>query len=342
MIKTTLCVIFGGKSNEYEVSLRSAYEVLLGIDKSKYDVIMLGITKKGEWYIFEGDLEEILNDTWHKSAVLGVTLDLSSGHLIVLDKHLYARDVDVFFPVMHGETVEDGRLQGLFDIAGVKYVGSGAFASHICMDKGFTKDEAIKCGVDVARGVVLNKNSGERVDKIDFPVFIKPCMSGSSIGVTKAKSREELNEGIELAFEYCDRVLIEEAIDGEEIEVAVIETKGGLLATSVGMVRHGREIYDYYAKYHSTDIEYLIPAPIDEKTEKYARECAKKLFVALGCRGLSRFDFFVTANGKVIFNEVNTMPGFTKASMYPRLIMQLGFTYEKMLDTLIESAQQAD
>ncbi len=338
MKKRTLCVIFGGKSNEYEVSLRSAYEVLSNIDGEKYDVIMLGITKNGEWYIFEGGIEEILNDTWHKGHILPVTLDLSSGHLIVLERDIYARDVDVFFPVMHGETVEDGRIQGLFDIAGVKYVGCGAFASHICMDKGLTRNEAIKCGIPVASGIVLNKKSYGRVDKIDFPVFIKPCMGGSSIGVTRATNKEELNKGIELAFSYCDNILIENAIEGEEIEVAVIETKGGLLATSVGMVRHGREVYDYEAKYRATDIEYLIPAPIDEKTEKYARECAKKLFLALGCKGLSRIDFFVTGKKEVIFNEVNTMPGFTRVSMYPKLIMQIGYTYEKMLDTLIEGA----
>ena len=338
MKKWTLCVIFGGKSNEYEVSLRSACEVISHIDKEKYDLIMLGITKNGEWYIFEGEIEEILKDTWHKGSALPVTLDLSSGHLLVLDKSIYARNVDVFFPVMHGETVEDGRLQGLFDIAGVRYVGCNSFTSHICMDKALTKEAAIKCGIPVANGIVLNKKSRGSVDKIDFPVFIKPCMSGSSIGVTRAQNKEELAKGIDIAFRYCESILIEEEIRGKEIEVAVIETKGGLLATSVGMVRHGQKIYDYDTKYNSASVEYLIPAPIEEKTIKQVRECAKKLFLKLGCKGLARVDFFVDDNGNVIFNEVNTLPGFTKDSMYPKLITSIGYSYEKMLDTLIDSS----
>lgn len=338
MKKRTLCVIFGGKSNEYEVSLRSAYEVICHIDKEKYDLIMLGITKNGEWYIFEGEKEEILNNTWQRGRILPVTLDLSSGHLIVLDKDIYARDVDIFFPIMHGEMVEDGRLQGLFDIAGAKYVGCNAFTSHICMDKYLTKSVAIKCGIPVANSIALNKKSQGGVDKIDFPVFIKPCMGGSSIGVTRAQNKEELKRGIDVAFKYCDNILIEEEITGKEIEVAVIETKGGLIATSVGMVKHGQKIYDYETKYNSSTVEYLIPPPIDEKAIKQARECAKKLFLALGCKGLARVDFFVDENSNVIFNEVNTMPGFTKDSMYPRLITSIGYTYEKMLDTLIESS----
>ncbi len=338
MKKPTLCVIFGGKTKEYEVSLCSAYEVLTYIDCEKYEVIRLGITKKGEWYIFEGSNEEILNGKWENGALVPVTLDLSSGHLIVMEKHIYAISVDVFFPVTHGDYVEDGRLQGLFEIADVKYVGAPSFASHICMDKALTKGVAREWGIPVAKDVLLNKNTRTRVDNLDFPVFVKPCMCGSSIGVSRVDELAELDIALRSAFGCCPRVLIEEAIEGKEVEVAVLERDGEILVSSVGMIKHTGTFYDYEEKYKSSSSGCIIPAPIDEKTEKSLRECAKKLFLALGCRGLSRFDFFVKKDGGIIFNEVNTLPGFTKISMFPKLFMYDGLEYGEIIDALINSA----
>lgn len=338
MKRLTLCVIFGGKTREYEVSLRSAYEVLSHVDYEKYEVIRLGITKKGEWYIFEGSNEEILNGKWESGALLPVTLDLSNGHLIVMDKHIYAVSVDVFFPVTHGDYVEDGRLQGLFEIADVKYVGAPSFASHICMDKALTKSVAKECGIPVAKDVLLNKNTPTRVDNLKFPVFVKPCMCGSSIGVSRVSKATELDTALRNAFDCCSRVLIEEAIDGKEVEVAVLERGGGILVSSVGMIKHTGTFYDYDEKYKSSSSECIIPALIDEKTEKSLRKCAKKLFLALGCRGLSRFDYFVKKDGGFVFNEVNTLPGFTKISMFPKLFMYGGLEYSEIIDALIKSA----
>ena len=347
MKKPTLCVIFGGKSNEYYVSLHSAYGVITHINQEKYNLVCVGITKKGQWYLFEGGCEEIANDTWQKGRVTPVTLDLSQGHLIVLDKSIYAIDVDLFFPVMHGEFVEDGRIQGLFDMAGVKYVGCDSFASHICMDKALTKDVARKMGIEVAKDVVVNAKFKTQIndatktrDGWDFgyPVFVKPCMCGSSVGVSRAENEGELEKALELSLRYCDRVLIEEAIDGYEAEVAVMETKEGLLVSSVGMIKHKSTFYDYFAKYKSDNVEYLIPAPITNEESEYIRECAKQLFYGLGCRGLSRFDFFVKKSGGIVFNEVNTMPGFTEISMFPKLFMNMGYSYEEIVDFLIRSA----
>ncbi|MBE6673831.1 MAG: D-alanine--D-alanine ligase [Ruminococcaceae bacterium] len=338
MKKLTLCVIFGGKTKEYEVSLNSAYEVLSHIDYEKYDVIRLGITKNGEWYIFEGENRDILNGKWEKGELIPVTLELSNGHLIAMEKHIYAINVDVFFPVTHGEYMEDGRLQGILEIADVKYVGTPSFASHICMDKALTKNVARQCGIPVAKDVLLDKNAQPRVNNLSFPVFVKPCMCGSSIGVSRVDEEAELDNALAVALGHCDRVLIEEAIDGDEVEVAVLERGGEILVSSVGMIKHTGAFYGYVEKYKSKSSECIIPAPINEKTEKFLRECAKKLFLALGCRSLSRFDFFVKANGKIVFNEVNTLPGFTKISMFPRLFMYDGLEYGEIIDALIKSA----
>ncbi len=372
MKKPTLCVIFGGKSSEYEVSLRSAYAVLCHLSKEKYDLVRLGITKGGEWYIFEGENEKILTDTWQGDGCAPVTVDLSNGHLIVLEKDVYAIHIDLFLPILHGGYGEDGRLQGLFDIAGGKYVGCSSFVSHICMDKRLTKMLASSLGVPVARDLCNAKfkmqnakftsylshtnlpmavtlslewedaECGARDEEwgknFTYPVFVKPAMGGSSVGVTKVERREELDNAVSLALEYGD-VLIEEEIDGDEVEIGVLELSGKIAVSPVGMIRHGGEFYDYETKYLCGENEYLIPAPIDEKTTEVIREYARRLFIGLGCEGFGRFDFFVKKNGEVVFNEVNTLPGFTDISMFPKLFMSMGYSFEELLDAIIENAE---
>ena len=341
MKKPTLCVIFGGKSTEYAVSLRSAYGILNSIDGERYDVIRVGITREGKWLLFEGDNGAILNDTWHVLPCPTVTLDLSRGCLIVLGGRIYSIDVELFFPVLHGEYGEDGRLQGLFDIAGAKYVGCKAFASHVCMDKQLTKRAAAEMGIRVADGVCIGEGEESRAcefcAKIGYPVFVKPVMSGSSVGASLVESEGELPSALERAFRCCKHVLVEEYIRGKEAEVAVMQSKQGLKVTRVGMIRHGARFYDYDAKYSSPTNEYLIPAPIGDRDAEYIRESARRLFLFLGCTGLSRFDFFVTECGAV-FNEVNTMPGFTDISMFPKLFTDYGYTYKETVNMLIENA----
>lgn len=363
MKKPTLCVIFGGKSSEYEVSLRSAYGVITHIDNEKYELVRLGITRRGEWYIFEGENEEILKDEWHFGAIVPVTFDLSNGHLIVLDKELYAIVVDLFLPILHGEYGEDGRIQALFDIAGVKYVGCGAFSSHICMDKNLAKGVAEKIGVPVAKQCLVNAKynvqnaksttlssclrhipllaqrrlEDENFVEIGYPVFVKPTLCGSSVGVSRVENQEELKPALENALKYGDEVLIEELVDGIEVEIGVLETKNGIVLSDVGMVKHKGIFYDYDTKYKCEDNEYLIPAPIENDVTEKIKKAAEGLFFALGCRGLARLDFFVKKDGAIVFNEVNTLPGFTEKSMFPSLFKGQGLDYGDVVKTMIEN-----
>lgn len=340
MKNPTLCVIFGGKSSEYEVSLRSAYSVLEHLNKEKYEIIRLGITKDGEWYVFEGENEKILSDTWQGKACVPVTVDLSSSRLIMLgDANRYVH-IDLFLPILHGGYGEDGRIQGLFDIVGVRYVGCDAFASHICMDKRLTKMIASVYGVPVAKTLINSKCEIQNMKfgaEFTYPVFVKPAMGGSSVGVFKVEEQGGVEEAFLSALEYGD-VVVEEFIDGCEVEVGVLELGGEIVISPVGMIRHGGRFYDYETKYQCEENEYLIPAPIEEKVSSRVREYAKKLFVALGCGGLGRFDFFVKKNGDVVFNEVNTLPGFTDISMFPKLFMSMGYGYGELLDVIIENA----
>ena len=361
MKKPTLCLIFGGKSNEYEVSLRSTYNILSALKKESYELVLIGITKLGEWYLFEGEDEEILNDTWQKSVVLPVTFDLSSGQLFVLDKHMYAVNTDLIFPVMHGEYAEDGRLQGLFETAGVKCVGNGAFTSHICMDKALTKDVARSLSIHVAKSLLIKKNNrgsgcksvdsfifkgkectyGEILEGLNradlgFPLFVKPTTCGSSVGISLVNGKEELLNGINEALRFSDSVLVEEYVTGDEVEVGVLEKDGEIMVSCSGTIKHKGKFYDYQTKYEDKRTEYIIPSRIREKAEKYARECAKMMFLQLGCRGLCRFDFFVLGD-KVVFNEANTMPGFTESSMFAMLFEKSGIDNKTVVDILINN-----
>ena len=357
MKKRTLCVIFGGRSSEYTVSLRSAYKLISCISKEKYDLVRIGITKSGEWYLFEGRDEDILNDTWHKDKDQRVLIDASKGELLVVGKYVYALHIDFVFPVMHGEYVEDGRIQGLFDVAGIPYLGCGAFCSHICMDKSLAKAGAQSLGVSVAHSLLIKmgKNgeyllNGEKIDllgikallnkmKIGYPVFVKPTMCGSSVGVSRVQDGMELKSALELALGYGDSALIEECIHGYEVELGVLEINGEPTASCVGMIRHSSEFYDYNTKYESGGADCIIPAPIDEKTAAYIRDIGKRLFLHFGCVGFARFDFFVSRCGKVIFNEVNTMPGFTSGSMFAMLFNATGVDMDLIIDSLVNSAK---
>lgn len=363
MKKITVCVLFGGCGAEHEVSLRSAAAVLSHIDRGEYDVVSVGITKKGRWLLYRGKTEKIPDGSWEMEQNVPVCLDLAGGGLVTLEGEKKYIGVDLCFPVLHGDYGEDGRLQGLLDIAGIRYVGCDAFASHLCMDKWLTKMIAEKTGVPVAKGMTVSRScldgakhklfgradveqgigeveKGVRSGEFCYPVFVKPCMGGSSAGVKKAKNERELICGLEGALDLCPVALVEEYIDGFEVEVGVMEACGTLDVSSVGMIRYKGEFYDYDTKYGQADNEYIIPAPIGREQTEKIRDYAKRLFVALGCRGLGRFDFFVKKDGGVIFNEVNTMPGFTSISMFPKLFMHGGMSFDKIIDRLIQGAME--
>ena len=353
MEKIRLCVLFGGRSSEYEVSLRSAFSVLSEADAEKYEIIPVGITRTGEWYLYEGAYARILDGSWcaDASALPRVTFDLTPGSRSLLvwgaeDGTPRRIGVDVVFPVLHGAYGEDGRIQGLLSVADIPFVGCGSEASALCMDKAATKSIVRECGVRQADCVILRRSdcasgadgAAEAEKQLSYPMFVKPARAGSSVGVTKAKNRAELLRALETAFSEDDKILVEETIVGREIEVAVLEENGQLTVSECAEIDSGAEFYDYAAKYLSDTSSFYIPARIGEEARREVRRRAGQIFSLLGCRTLSRVDFFVCADGTVVFNEINTLPGFTSISMYPKLMMREGMTYSALIDRLVDSA----
>ena len=328
--KLSVCILFGGVSSEHEVSLRSAESVLNHIDKDKYNIFPVGITKDGDWILFGGkDYGMLPAGTWQDCVV--------------------RERIDVIFPVMHGENCEDGAIQGLLQIAGIPYVGPHVAASAACMDKTITKLIASQAGVRQADWQLVTREGFARsraavLDAVEakfpYPVFVKPAGTGSSVGVAKAQGREALEAAIEAALKYDRKVLVEEFIRGQEVEVAVLGNENPF-ASVCGEIDSGAEFYDYEAKYISDSAQLYIPARIAEQTAEQVREQAVRVYTAMGCRGLSRVDFFVTPDGGTVFNEINTIPGFTSISMYPKLFEASGIPYSELIDDLIALALEA-
>ncbi len=358
MQRTVVCVLFGGRGAEHEVSRRSCAEVLSHMDREKYEIVCVGITKEGKWLLYDGEYSDIESGAWQGGKTTPVTLDLSSGCLLVLGKTVKTIYPHIYFPILHGDYGEDGRLQGIFEIAGVRYVGCGAYSSHICMDKALTKSVAAGLGIPLARGCVIRardmaqgaesrleiirqiqEGGSNGLKALRYPLFVKPCMSGSSVGAQKVKEAERLHGAISNALKYSEAALVEEFIDGYEAEVGVMEMGNDLIVSPVGMIKYKKEFYDYDAKYRSEGNEYLIPAPFDEGVSEKIRGYAKLLFRALSCSGLGRFDFFVKKDGGAVFNEVNTLPGFTRDSMFPKLFMHMGLSYGEIIDRLLQGAK---
>ena len=341
--KPTLCLIFGGKSNEYEVSLRSAYAVLENINADKYEIITIGITKDGKWYLYTGDYKFIADATWQEKGTVPITVDFSNSCFITTCERdtLYPKNIcikpDVVFPVMHGSFGEDGVLQGILEAAGMRFVGCKALSSAVCMDKYTAKLTAGDIGIPCAKAVTIckdNKKSLKKI-KIPLPVFVKPSRSGSSVGVSQVENQSDMNFAVEEAFKWCSRVIVEEKIVGKEVEVALMQKNGELLISEVGEIKHNSGFYDYDTKYKSRDVGYIIPAEISDASKAKIKKYAKQLFSALECSGLCRMDFFVKECGDVVFNEVNTMPGFTDISMFPMLFMHAGFSFSEIIDILV-------
>ena len=353
-MKKKLCILFGGRSSEHEVSLVSSYSVLANVDRELFDVISVGITKEGKWYLYTGDIEKIKDGTWIKDAenLDDVVIDPAPGspNIVVLSKEGTVKErlsVDVVFPVLHGANGEDGTVQGLFEVAGVPFVGPDHTSSGVCMDKSFTKRiiEGVE-GIRQAKAVILTRReyekdreaAFEKIREIGYPVFVKPARAGSSVGVKKVKEEENLAEALECAFAEDEKILVEEYIVGREIEVAVMESEGVIKASVPGEIDPGFEFYDYDTKYLNDTASYYIPARLDGETAEKVRSKAVKIFAALDCRTLSRVDFFVTEDNDIVFNEINTIPGFTPISMYPKLFINGGITYTEVISALVMSA----
>ena len=353
MAKKNICVLFGGMSGEHEVSLLSAAEVLSNIDNTKYNVLPVGITRQGEWLYCPILTPEDLKGNWLcLPRNLPATLSANRGApgLVVFGKTTTLLQVDCVFPVLHGKNGEDGTLQGLLELSGIPFVGPGCAASCIAMDKAITKLIVSTLGIRQADWIMIYSNRIKReteevitnVEKrFAYPVFVKPVATGSSIGINKAKNRDELIAAMNDAAEYGSKVLIEEFIDGYEIEVAVLGNESPAVSVC-GQVLPAGEFYSYKSKYDDVGSRTVVPAEIPSETSEKIRESAVAIYNAIGCVGMSRVDFFVSkTNNAVVFNEINTIPGFTAISMYPKLIMASGIEYSALIDKLIEYAEMS-
>ncbi|MCI1269194.1 MAG: D-alanine--D-alanine ligase [Ruminococcus sp.] len=349
MAKIKVAVLFGGASNEHDISLISASNVISSIPKDKYDVTCIGITKKGRWLYYPGDVEDIKNGKWEfntdcTSAVISPD-PINGGILIIENGEVSVRKIDVVFPVLHGKNGEDGTLQGLLDMAKIPYVGCGLLASACCMDKAHTHMILDYNGIKTAKWKMITQGNISHLEKeyesiaqkLKFPLFVKPANCGSSIGINKANNLEELDAAVKTAFSHDSKVIIEEFIKGRELEVAVFGYDSPF-ASYVGEIQACNEFYDYDAKYVLGDSRLSIPAELEADKMNEIRNTALKAYKALGCRGLSRVDFFLTDDGTVYINEINTMPGFTPISMYPKLMEDLGMSQSYLVDKLIEQA----
>lgn len=353
--KTVLCIMFGGNSTEYEVSLKSSYSVLENVDRTKYDIVRVGITRQGQMYIYEGEDAKIKDNSWKddsanlKKALFSTSYGDHAVYAINEGGAVERVAIDVVFPVMHGAYSEDGRLQGMLDMCGVAYVGPGCASSAVCMDKAFTKMLLNNYGVPVAATVYVTKNDVENdfdsikkdVAELGYPVFVKPANSGSSVGVSKVANEEELQTALEKAIKFDGKVLIEEAIVGKEVEVAVLGNEKAV-ALTCGEIISDADFYDYDDKYNNGTSTYKIPAEIKKSTWINLKRTAEGIFQYLDCKGLSRVDFFVCGEEeKIVFNEINTLPGFTSISLYPKMAMASGFTYSEIVDELVKYAFEA-
>lgn len=347
MKKRKLAVIFGGCSTEYQVSLQSSFAVMKNIDQEKYEILPIGITREGDWYHYTGAYEQIPEDTWEKDHEhlfpVVFSQNRSSRGFMELEGGVYRNcKVDLVFPVLHGKNGEDGTLQGMFELAGIPVVGCDTLSSALCMDKDRAHKLAGAAGIDVPLSVTFGRAEqanarAEIAEKLTYPLFVKPVRSGSSIGITKAGAEEELDAAIERAFAYDSRVIVEEAVSGFEVGCAIL----GMDTLTVGRVDEielQQGFFDYAEKYAPEGAEKTVkthmPARIDAETERRIQKAAVTVYRALGCSGFARVDLFYTPEGKIVFNEVNTIPGCTPGSRYPNMMKGVGLSFPEMLDKL--------
>lgn len=326
-------LIFGGKSAEHAVSLRSAKNIYKAIDKKKFNLILVGISKKGEWFLYDSIPEEEIRDNGNRLTVIPG----DSNYFLKLRNEKIK--VDIVFPILHGPNGEDGTIQGLFKMANIPFVGSSILGSAVAMDKVVSKRLLRENGVQVVDYLTLrnSNNFKEKVEeKFNYPVFVKPANMGSSVGISKAKERKELKKAVKKAFRYDRKIIIEEAIDGRELECSVLGNDIPK-ASKVGEIITG-DFYSYKEKYSDdSQTKLKIPAEINSKLEKKIKEQAIKAFKALNCEGMARVDFLVE-NGDIYVNELNTIPGFTKISMYPKLWKVAGIDYKELISNLLDLA----
>ena len=343
MRKKNIAVLFGGNSPEYGVSLESAHAVLSHMDRERYIPVPVGISRAGRWYRYAGPLENIVEDTWLDSVYCADVGALPGGGLLALGKKgPEPIPLDAAFPVLHGKNGEDGTVQGLMELAGVPLVGCGVLASAVCMDKARAHKLARAAGVTAPRSFVLERwedraGAEKRAQTLGYPLFVKPVRAGSSYGITKVKDPAGLAAAIELAFQYDDTVILEEAISGFEVGCAVL----GNDSLTVGVpdeIELSGGFFDFTEKYTLKTSAIHVPARVAPETIRRVQETARVIYRALGCRGFARVDMFLDNGGNIVFNEVNTIPGFTSHSRYPTMMKAAGLSFEQVITSVIELA----
>lgn len=345
MEKKKIAVLFGGCSTEYSVSLQSAYAVLSNLNMDKYDIIPIGITREGQWFRYLGDFKNISNDMWRKDrdncipAIISPDKKVSGIIEFIEDGTRYTK-LDGVFPILHGKNGEDGTVQGLIELAGIPLIGCNTLSSALCMDKDRAHKIVQDIGVHIPKGIVIQQYFNEEniyslTKDLKYPLFVKPMKAGSSFGITKVRYKKDLLDAVENAFEHDNEVIIEENINGFEVGCAIIGNDE-LVAGRVDEIELTDGFFDYEEKYTLKTSKIHMPARIDEAIEKEVQKVAKSIYKALGCRGFARVDMFLTTDGRIVFNEVNTIPGFTSHSRYPNMMKGIGMSYEEILDRLIE------
>lgn len=349
-----LGLFFGGVSSEYEISLKSvAYVHSCLQELAGVEIYLIGISREGKFYHYTGSIEDIVEDRWTENSVKEIfwNLDpLDPGFYIEGFTSYKFYPLDIAFPCVHGAYGEDGSLQGLFEILDLPYVGSGILGSAICLDKAVARQVFDQLAIPQAAWLWLRKRRYELnpeqqiqhvMKKLKFPLFVKPANAGSSVGICKVKDREELAAAIDNAFRYDSKVVIEETIIGRELELAILELADDsrkLIVSPAGEIVSAHEFYDYEAKYADVGSELIIPAALPPQAYNEMLEYAKLAFRSAHCQGLARVDFFYTAEGEIYLNEVNTMPGFTEISMYPKLMAEAGYPGPELMRTLLDNA----
>ena len=353
-MKQNVAVIFGGVSSEHEVSLLSASYILRQLDEEKYNVIPLGITKEGRWFLYSGPVEALADGSWEKDPGCKpafLSPDRVTRGIIVTEKNgARVLPVDVIVPVLHGKNGEDGTMQGLFALTGIPYVGCDTLSSAICMDKAVAHSLLTNIGIEQAHYLWFFAHRYEAAaetirnkiaQRLDFPVFVKPANAGSSVGISKVSCMEELDEAVAKAAREDSKIVVEEGIVGQEVECALFGNDSPKTPI-VGEIGASTEFSDSDKKYKNGTSQLYIPARISEETAEEIRKTAVRAYRMLGCKGLARVDFFVRkSDGKVLLNELNTLPGFTSISMYPKLWEACGVSGKDLMDRLITCALEA-
>ena len=341
-----IAILFGGCSPEYGVSLQSAYSVITHLDREKYEPVLIGISNAGDWFQYVGEIEKIPADTWcnENDCIPVVVSPNRTVHGIVTIKNGKIREkhIDAVFPVLHGKNGEDGTVQGMFELAGIPVVGCGVLSSALCMDKDRAHKLVQAAGISVPQSFVLQgggdaETAIRQAERIGYPLFVKPVGAGSSYGITKVTGRNQLPEALKLAFSYDSTVIVEECISGFEVGCAVLE-KDGFVVGEVDEIELENGFFDFTEKYTLKTSSIHVPARISAEKAGEIKETAKLIFKTLDCRGFARVDMFLDDTGRIVFNEVNTIPGFTTHSRFPNMMKAAGISLEQVISMAVDRA----